>query len=137
MSEYAYSPSANKFYPLLLKGQYESNGTWPNDAKEIDDLIVKEYNGTPPDGKFRSSGRNGNPEWVDAPPPDEKMLLDIADSEKNALLYFANEKIRVLEYAVSLGIATEDEKKSYDEWRAYAVMVSRIDIRNPDWPEKP
>ncbi|EAM2862603.1 hypothetical protein AHS81_01750 [Salmonella enterica] len=38
---------------------------------------------------------------------------------------------------MDLGIATDDEKAQLDEWKKYRVLVSRVDISNPDWPQKP
>lgn len=34
-------------------------------------------------------------------------------------------------------MATEDEKAQPDEWKKYRVLVNRVDITNPVWPEKP
>ncbi|EAX2462154.1 tail fiber assembly protein [Salmonella enterica] len=34
-------------------------------------------------------------------------------------------------------MATEDEKAQLDEWKKYRVLVNRVDISKPDWPEQP
>ena len=63
-----------------------------------------------------------------------------AEAKKQALMDEAGNRIKPLEDAVDLGIATDDETASYTEWRTYRVLLSRVDTSTaPDivWPEKP
>ncbi|HDF2344148.1 TPA: tail fiber assembly protein [Morganella morganii] len=47
------------------------------------------------------------------------------EREKQRLLSEAKNKITVLQYAVDLGIATEDELAQLDKWKEYVVMETR------------
>ncbi|EBA1890335.1 TPA: tail fiber assembly protein [Salmonella enterica subsp. houtenae] len=40
-----------------------------------------------------------------------------------------------LQDAVYPGIATDDEKVQFDEWKKYRLVVNRVDTLNPDWLE--
>ncbi|EAN8971260.1 tail fiber assembly protein [Salmonella enterica] len=46
-----------------------------------------------------------------------------------------SEKIASLQDAVYPGIATDDEKAQFDEWKKYRLVVNRVDTLNPDWLE--
>lgn len=63
-----------------------------------------------------------------------------AEAKKQTLMDEAGNKIKPLEDAVDLGIATDDETASYTAWRKYRVLLSRIDTSAaPDivWPDRP
>ncbi|EKH2860889.1 tail fiber assembly protein, partial [Salmonella enterica] len=49
----------------------------------------------------------------------------------------AENVITPLARAVKLNIATDEEVKRLDTWELYSVLVSRVDTKNPDWPDKP
>lgn len=63
----------------------------------------------------------------------------IAEGTKRQLLKEAAEKIAVLQDAVELNMATEDEKFQLIEWKKYRVLLTRIKPEDaPDkWPVKP
>ena len=69
------------------------------------------------------------------PTPDE--LQEIAQKLKRQLLTEAREKIAILQDAVDLGMAKEDEKFQLIEWKKYRVLLMRVDPDKPEWPEKP
>ncbi|MDU3078337.1 MAG: tail fiber assembly protein, partial [Mixta calida] len=54
---------------------------------------------------------------------------DIAEAEakKAELRLMADSKIAPLHDAVSLGIATDEETASYDNWRKFRVLLNRVD----------
>jgi len=59
---------------------------------------------------------------------------------KSAMMDEANQKISVLQDAVDLEIATEDETASLPLWKKYRVLLNRIDANTSNqvtWPEKP
>lgn len=71
-----------------------------------------------------------------------KAAADIAEATatKTALIKGAAEKIEPLQDAVELDMATEEEKSSYDAWRKYRVLLTRVDTSlapDIDWPEPP
>jgi len=59
---------------------------------------------------------------------------------KSAMMDEANQKISVLQDAVDLEMATEDETASLPLWKKYRVLLNRIDANTSNqvaWPEKP
>ncbi|EDT6761332.1 tail fiber assembly protein [Salmonella enterica subsp. enterica] len=68
MNQYKYSAAINMFYPVSLQEAYENNGTWPDDAVDVDDAVYWEFSADiPPEGKTRVVGTDGLPAWGDAP----------------------------------------------------------------------
>ncbi|HDC2545387.1 TPA: DUF4376 domain-containing protein [Salmonella enterica] len=68
---YHYSPSQNAFFPEGLKEVYIDAGTFPDDTVEVSDDVWQTFAGNPPpEGKQRAADKNGQPCWVDIPPPD-------------------------------------------------------------------
>ncbi|ECN9829095.1 tail fiber assembly protein, partial [Salmonella enterica subsp. enterica serovar Tennessee] len=53
------------------------------------------------------------------------------------LLQMASGKIAPLQDAVDLGLATDEEKSQFAEWKKYRVLVNRVDTSSPIWPEIP
>ncbi|MFJ5480885.1 tail fiber assembly protein [Pectobacterium carotovorum] len=64
-----------------------------------------------------------------------KAALGELASRKNAAVSRINE----LTYAVSLDIATDEEKAALTEWQKYVVLLSRVDVNdaNVEWPDVP
>lgn len=54
-------------------------------------------------------------------------------------LLAASSKIGVLQDAVELDMATDEEKATLVAWKKYRVMLGRVDLtlEKPDWPEEP
>ncbi|EBE9405340.1 tail fiber assembly protein [Salmonella enterica] len=75
--------------------------------------------------------------WVNDEAAEAAARLREAEETKSRLLQMASEKIAPLQDAVDLGLATDDEKAQFDEWKKYRVLVNRVDTLNSDWPEKP
>ncbi|MGJ3447207.1 tail fiber assembly protein [Enterobacter sp. PTB] len=74
---------------------------------------------------------------------DGDYILDhvtIAKGTQRQLLAEVREKIAILQDAVDLGMATEDEKFQLIEWKKYRVLLTRIkpeDAPEIEWPDKP
>ncbi|MFA8275505.1 P2 family phage major capsid protein [Escherichia coli] len=65
-------------------------------------------------------------------------LVREAEEKKARLIQEATDNIAILQDAVNLEIATNEENSQLDSWRKYRVLVSRIDTSTaPDivWPE--
>lgn len=61
-------------------------------------------------------------------------------SLKSALMDEANQKISVLQDAVDLEMATDEETTALPLWKKYRVLLSRVDANTSDtiaWPSKP
>lgn len=127
------------FYDSNIKNAYHRAGTWPDDALEISDADHALYSGQPPSGKMLGS-ENGMPAWVDMPPQTTEELTATAELKKASFRAVADSAIAPLQDAVELGIATEEETETYNQWRKYRVLLSRVDISTaPDitWPDTP
>ncbi|WP_432467112.1 tail fiber assembly protein [Enterobacter roggenkampii] len=73
MNTYLYDARTNAFYPLILQADYEASGTWPENGVGVDDATFALFQ-NPPAGKMRAPDSNGNPSWVDIPPPANSEL---------------------------------------------------------------
>lgn len=82
-----FSPSQNVFLNPLWRGQYESAGTWPADAVEVDDEIFQKFGvDQPPEGKCRGVSPTGSPVWVDLPEPTTEELAVGIRMQRDLLL---------------------------------------------------
>ncbi|WP_441546320.1 tail fiber assembly protein [Citrobacter freundii] len=125
------------FYPLKLKSNYISAGTWPGDAVDIGDDVVSVFNGTPPEGKMRVAGEDGLPAWADIPPPTREELIASTEATKLRLKALADSEIAWRQDAVDAGIATEEETAALADWKKYRVLLMRVDTAKPVWPTPP
>jgi len=76
---HGYSASTNAFYRWEMQSIYESAGSWPDDVIAVSEAEEATYMGAPPPGQMRAAGEDGNPTWVDLPPPS------VADQAKAML----------------------------------------------------
>lgn len=58
-------------------------------------------------------------------------------SMKAHLLEEAESAIAPLTRAVKYDIATDAEKSALEAWERYTVLLSRVDVDNPVWPDVP
>lgn len=83
-----------------------------------------------------------------APPPltDEEIQQEKEDVIagnglcKKYLLNEATQKVSILQDAVDLDMATDEESRLLPLWKKYRVLVNRVDTNTNDkitWPEKP
>lgn len=77
--------------------------------------------------------------WVKNADAERAYLLALSDRQKAKLLSEASEQISLLNYAVSSGQATGEEKAQLASWEEYRLSISRVDTTatNIVWPEKP
>ncbi|MEY0170139.1 tail fiber assembly protein [Providencia rettgeri] len=138
---YYYSATMNAFYLVSMKQNYIDAGSFPDDAKEIEDDIFQQFSASvPPEGKMRIAGEDGLPAWADIPPPTQEELIQQAKYEKQDRLQEASKIIAPLQDATDLGMATESEVAILNKWREYRVLLNRVDTSatlDIKWPEKP
>lgn len=138
---YYYSATMNTFYLASIKQNYIDTGSFPDDAKEIEDDIFQQFAAAiPPEGKMRIAGKEGLPIWADIPFPTQKELIQQAEYEKQNKIQEVSKIIAPYQDAIDLGIATDKELKQLNAWKQYRVDLNRIDTATaPDiaWPEKP
>ncbi len=135
--------SQSKFSADTLKIVYDDSGLirsastdismlWPinSSVSEIDPDCVPD--GFAADGQWR---------YID----DKIIAIPVdyvarAEAEKLRLLAVATAAIAPLQYAVNLGMATDDEVALLTEWQRYSALANRVDTSvAPDvkWPDKP
>ena len=131
----------NAFYPVSMKQNYIDAESFPDDAKEIEDEIFRQFStAMPPEGKMRIAGDDGLPAWKDIPFPTQEKLIQQAEVEKQTRLQEASKVIAPLQDADDLNIATDKELMQLNAWKQYRVDLSRIDTAiAPDikWPKNP
>ena len=136
MGQYKFSATTTSFYPVGLLDMYENAGTLPADLVDVSDEDYTTFTGQPPEGKTRGS-KGDKPAWVDIPPPTAEETRQGMVSRKSRLLSEAEDVIRPLERAVKLDMATDAEKSTLEAWERYSVLLSRVDVESPEWPDKP
>ncbi|MEN4544868.1 tail fiber assembly protein [Pantoea agglomerans] len=87
-----------------------------------------------------------NGKFAALPPTEEELAArkDAAKSsninQKDSMMAAASRRISVLQDAVDLEIATDEEAAALPLWKKYRVLLSRIDAnkdKDIDWPAKP
>lgn len=71
---------------------------------------------------------------------NEKSALENNLSTKKSFMDEATLKINILQDAVDLDMATDDEKIQLTAWKKYRVLLNRIDANTTEkvtWPDKP
>ncbi len=78
--------------------------------------------------------------WVTDEAAQQEAEIEAAEVTKAALIKDASEQIAPLQDAVELDMATEAEKASFNAWRKYRVLLTRVDTSSAPtitWPEAP
>lgn len=134
---YFYSAKTNAFYVSSLMPDYEGAGTLPDDIKEISTKWYEYLINGQAMGKIISPDEYGQPVLSEPAPPTAQELRAIAEGKKSQLMREAGEAIAILQDAADLGISTGEEDLSLLALRNYRVLLSRVDVDDPVWPEKP
>ncbi|MEZ2894656.1 tail fiber assembly protein [Providencia rettgeri] len=138
-TDYYYSAAANAFYPASMKQEYIDAGTFPSDAKLVENAVFDEFSQNK-EGKYRTANRKGEPVWKSIPPKSKDEFIAEAEQIKRTLIAESSAEIAPLQYAVDLNIATTEEVSRLTKWKEYSVLLSRADtLAAPDveWPIKP
>ncbi|EPP2016297.1 tail fiber assembly protein, partial [Escherichia coli] len=78
--------------------------------------------------------------WVKDEAAEQAYRVSEAENKKRKLIQEATNTINILQDAVDLNMATDDESALLPLWKKYRVLLSRTDTGNaPDivWPESP
>ena len=136
MNKYKWSAKYNAFFPIEMLPAYQSSWDDLSDLIDIDDSVVAEFNGKPPEGKVRGVVDN-MPAWVDIPLPTYEEKIAAAEAIKLNLKANADSEIAWRQDAVDAGIATDEETDALADWKKYRVLLMRVDTAKPDWPMLP
>lgn len=132
-------------YALISKGKVVNTVVWDGEAevdfgKDISPVLITD--GTPVSIGWSYENRQFSP-----PPLTEEELANqnsLATTAnigmKALLMEQASQKISVLQDAVDLEMATDEEAADLPLWKKYRVLLSRVDANSPSliqWPQKP
>lgn len=139
--EIIFSPSQNKFFPVVLKPNYEKAGVWPVDGVDVAYEVYLEFIANPPEGKTRGVV-DVMPAWIDKPAPSHEQLASRAAAKKKQLIIEANEYIGIKQWAgkAVLGRLSDDEKAQYNAWIDYLNELEAVepeDALDIEWPTPP
>ncbi|WP_373225849.1 tail fiber assembly protein [Enterobacter cloacae complex sp. ESBL7] len=90
-----------------------------------------------PDGPYMKWDGN---KWVKDDAAEQAAIIVDAQNKKSSLMQEANNTIALLQDAVDLDMATDDDIQSLTAWKKYRVLLSRVnpeDAPDIDWPAKP
>ncbi|HCQ0485766.1 TPA: tail fiber assembly protein [Escherichia coli] len=136
MNKYKWSAKYNAFFPIEMLHIYQSSWDDLSDLIDIDDTVVAEFIGNPPEGKVRGVV-DGMPAWVDVPLPTYEEKIADAEKMKLSLKANADSEIAWRQDAVDAGIATDEETVALADWKKYRVLLMRVDPASPVWPALP
>ena len=130
------------FYPVILKDDYVSSGSWPEDGVRVTDEIYNENINSPQNKSIPVSDENGFPIWVPRPPLTRNEIISINEEKKNSKISEANSFINNKQWPgkVALGRLKDDEFKKYNLWLDYLDALENIEIpvdSDITWPKKP
>lgn len=132
-------------YALVQNGKVINTVVWDGED-EVDfgeGVVVVEM----PDGVAAGISWSYEDEKFEAPEPtaeDVEAKNELSKQAniamKDSLMTESSEKISVLQDAIGLKMATDDETAALPLWKKYRVLLSRIDAETSDditWPERP
>lgn len=137
---YFYSASTGGFYPVSLKVDYETAGSWPVDAVSVADEDMLALQAGQSAGKQITANAEGYPVLTDPKPLTPEQLQQQAKVQQSALMNAATDAIAPLQDAVDLDEATEEELLLLKEWKKYRVTLNRLDLSSApeiNWPAMP
>lgn len=137
---YFYSASTGGFYPVSLKVDYETAGSWPVDAVSVADEDMVALQAGQSAGKQITANAEGYPVLTDPKPLTPEQLQQQAKVQQSALMNAATDAIAPLQDAVDLDEATEEELLLLKEWKKYRVTLNRLDLSSApeiNWPDMP
>lgn len=131
-----------KFFSASTMSFYDDaiNVSIPADATEISDELHAEIFEGQRNGKIIIVGDNGLPALSEQLPLTHEELVSQANTRKLSLRAVADSEIAWRQDALDAGIATEQETAALADWKAYRVLLMRIDtLTAPDitWPPVP
>lgn len=81
-----------------------------------------------------------NDGWVTDAKAQQAAQVSAAQQQLAGYLAQAEKRLTVLQYAVELDMATEQETQALKDWKTYLVLLNRVDVSGApaiDWPTMP
>ncbi|OQP33983.1 tail fiber assembly protein [Pantoea latae] len=132
-------------YALVKDGQVINTILWDGEAEADfgDGVVAVEFADDEPIqiGYLYEDGKFSEPPLTEEEQAQQDAAAALANSStKTALMDEASQRISVLQDAVDLEMATDEEAAELPLWKKYRVLLSRIDANTADditWPDKP
>lgn len=121
-----YSASNNTFYPEVLKDLYEQANSWPEDLKEVSQLVYDEFSNSPNSGMVRTSNEYGLPCWAPA-------IEHIGKKQEEERQWRNGELVRADIELNKVQDADPKAKGSVADWRNYRKALRAL----PEHPKFP
>lgn len=137
MAGYYYSAALCGFVYEGDRPAFDAGAGWPADAVAITDRWYNHLMDGQTKGRKIITNDYGQPILADYPAPTFAELLASAEARKSDLMQAAADTIAPLQDAVDLGMETDAEAARLLAWKTYRVMLNRVDLSNPVWPEVP
>ena len=131
-------------FALIKDGQVMNTIVWDGDDIDFGEGVTSVE--LPANVQVEAGYAYANGFFIAPPLTDDQIaeqnVQKLADnlSQKTALMEIANERISVLQDAVDLDMATDEENAALPLWKRYRVFLSRVDTSASDnltWPEAP
>ncbi|MDQ9210590.1 tail fiber assembly protein [Escherichia marmotae] len=134
-----YSPSNNGFYDDNLKADYDSNGSWPDDAVAISEKWYCYLLDKQSEGKTINPNEDGQPVVTEPEPLTEAEMINLAEKQKQSLLQFVRDKTQFWQTQLSLGIISDSDRQQLINWMKYVQQVEATDTSTLPviFPEQP
>lgn len=120
---------------VLIQASDDISTLWPIDASVVEiptEQIPKEFTLPLTGADWQYNGQRIVPRVYT---PEEQQAM--AERHKQMLMAEAESVLAPLERASRLGMATAEEKACLNAWEVYSVKLNRVDVTQPEWPEKP
>lgn len=114
---------------IIRTADYDTSALWPVNMAVAEVTTKSVPEGFNIDGEWMFDGKK-----IILAPVDH---IARAEANKQSLLQLAAQSIAPLQDAVDLGMATDAEAARLLAWKTYRVMLNRVDLSNPVWPEVP
>lgn len=129
------------FYLFSMKESYEEAGTWPVNGADVDDETMVIYTGVAPKGKTLGADKEGNPTWLDIPPPSHEELVQVAENERQRLLTHADAVMLDWRTELMLDEISDANSLALLAWMTYKNEVKAVDVttdpEHVNWPVPP
>lgn len=130
-----FSKKDKSFYSDELRSDYQLAGTWPDDAELLSERWYNHLIEGQSSGKIITQNSYGQPILSNPTSPTKEQVELEAGIKKTALMKEVSESISPLQDALDLGMATEEEKARLSSLKKYRVLLNRVDVSDPVWPE--
>lgn len=108
------------------------------ESVEISDTLWLELISAQNKGKIISVDSAGFPIIEDMPAPTPEVLMQFAESERQARLSYARESISIWNTKLLMKRPlTESETEKLGMWMDYIDAVNTVDLSDAHWPEVP